>query len=388
MIDKLKNSQIIQYLIMAFAIYIFGYSVYSIFFKTEERQNRVVISDIVPEDIVDDDIKIDPLAQSINQDRRLEVLKDDTERSLSDEEMYIGKHYDTNRINDIVNDLQINLDGTKKEEEDVNITEPKPEEDVDRDLEIPELKLDKPPSRDLDNRNIETPDMIAEREARYLEEEERRLQKKIRLYQMVANSSMSKLPESHYYKKRKKIINSNYNSGSVSNKSNNTSSSSNYNNVNRSINNDIKIKVGSSYYGRLINSVNSAYSNSVRALIKINDGDLKGSTLVGNIQSTNSNLIISSNRLILPNGHEQSVQAIVLDPKNLTPALVDEVDRHLGERVLYSILGSSIDILANSESNNQYANTTTLFSNEVSKELNGIRSEVKVYPRDLVVVFY
>lgn len=167
----------------------------------------------------------------------------------------------------------------------------------------------------------------------------------------------------------------------------------------------LQIRPGSSYVARLINPVNSLYADQLKPILDITTGDLQGYRLVGeiNFSEASNGVIITGNKVVSPNGDEHSVEftAIRYEGDELTPLFADEIDRHLGGRIGYSILSALTSdysgmLQTNSVKDTNMVNpgeTTAQKSGEVmSKTFDELAeqyvTEVKVNPQNLIVVFY
>ena len=164
------------------------------------------------------------------------------------------------------------------------------------------------------------------------------------------------------------------------------------------------IKPGSSYIGTLINPLNSLYQE-VKPIINIEAGDLKGYRLVGEISSNEASggLIINGTKVVSPEGVEANISFVAIrnNDGELTPLFVDEIDRHLMGKIGYTVLGAltndyASQVSGNSKKDSNSINfgetTSTETGDQLSQTFSEIaqqyRTEIKVNPQSMIIIFY
>ena len=164
------------------------------------------------------------------------------------------------------------------------------------------------------------------------------------------------------------------------------------------------IKPGSSYIGTLINPLNSLYQE-VKPIINIEAGDLRGYRLVGEISSNEASggLIISGSKVVSPEGVEVNTSFVAIRNTDgeLTPLFVDEIDRHLMGKIGYTVLGALTNDYASQVSGNNRKDsnsinfgetTSTETGDQLSQTFSEIaqqyRTEIKVNPQSMIIIFY
>ncbi len=164
------------------------------------------------------------------------------------------------------------------------------------------------------------------------------------------------------------------------------------------------IKPGSSYIGTLINPLNSLYQE-VKPIINIEAGDLRGYRLVGEISSNEASggLIISGSKVVSPEGVEVNTSFVAIRNTDgeLTPLFVDEIDRHLMGKIGYTVIGALTNDYASQVSGNNKKDsnsinfgetTSTETGDQLSQTFSEIaqqyRTEIKVNPQSMIIIFY
>lgn len=164
------------------------------------------------------------------------------------------------------------------------------------------------------------------------------------------------------------------------------------------------IKPGSSYIGTLINPLNSLYQE-VKPIINIEAGDLRGYRLVGEISSNEASggLIINGTKVVSPEGVEANISFVAIrnNDGELTPLFVDEIDRHLMGKIGYTVLGALTNDYASQVSGNNRKDsnsinfgetTSTETGDQLSQTFSEIaqqyRTEIKVNPQSMIIIFY
>lgn len=165
------------------------------------------------------------------------------------------------------------------------------------------------------------------------------------------------------------------------------------------------VKPGSSYTAKLINPLNSLYQDDVRPIMNIIGGDLDGYRLVGEtaFSEASNGLIIKATEMTSPSGEKIQVDAVAIryEGEELTPLFADEIDRHLGGRIGYSILGALSNDYSSMSTRNNNKDTTSVRAGDTTAEKGGevmtstfeelaqqYVTEVKVNPQNLIVIFY
>lgn len=165
------------------------------------------------------------------------------------------------------------------------------------------------------------------------------------------------------------------------------------------------IRPGSSYMAKLINPLNSLYADHIKPILDISDGDLEGYRLVGDIvfSEASNGVIIKGDKVVSPKGDSHSVQftAIRYEGDELTPLFADEIDRHLGGRIGYSVLAALSSDYSGMMTTNSSKENTTVRPGETTAQKGGevmsstfeelaeqYVTEVKVNPQSMIVIFY
>lgn len=167
----------------------------------------------------------------------------------------------------------------------------------------------------------------------------------------------------------------------------------------------LSIRPGSTYVAKLLNPLNSLYAEQVRPILDISGGDLDGYRLVGEItfSEASNGVIITGDKIVSPAGDAYPAEftAIRYEGDELTPLFADEIDRHLGGRIGYSVLGAlTSDYAGMMTTNNSKENTTVRPGETTSTKAGEVMSstfeelaqqyvtEVKVNPQNMIVIFY
>lgn len=165
------------------------------------------------------------------------------------------------------------------------------------------------------------------------------------------------------------------------------------------------IKPGSTYLAKVLNPTNSLYSSQVRPVMDITSGDLKGYRLVGEISYAEGaeGVIITGSEVVSPSGEKYQVDftAMRYNKNELTPMFADEIDRHLGARIGYSVLGALTSDYAGMLATNSVKDTIKVNPGETTAERSGeiisqtfsdiasqYKTEIKVNPQNVIVIFY
>lgn len=195
------------------------------------------------------------------------------------------------------------------------------------------------------------------------------------------------------------------------------SKDSNIDNTNKD---DYYIMPGSSFYGTLLNNLNSSVVNNV-AIIEFSSRDLKGFKAIGTTVPNNNGetMSIVVNELIDPKGKRIQVRAFAVDAENMESTFSDHVDSKMLKRIGLTsasiVLNAFGDAKTTSEASGgvttatQFGTTTTtpvqnfvdLFAGNVAKntgerldeylveELQKSQNEIKIDAgKKLIVIFH
>lgn len=147
------------------------------------------------------------------------------------------------------------------------------------------------------------------------------------------------------------------------------------------------------------------YKDDIKPILDFTSGDIKGYRGVGEVKYRENadGLIISISSLWDNDGVEHKVKGVGIQYSGteLTPTFQDEINRHLLGKIGYSVLAGLTGAYGDtSEQNNEKDTTTatvpTALMGSAGKTLSGTfanlasqyKTEVKVYPQTLLVIFY
>lgn len=155
-----------------------------------------------------------------------------------------------------------------------------------------------------------------------------------------------------------------------------------------------KIVAGSSFYGRLKNTLYSGYTDS-GAILEIDNANFKKCNFIGNAKYLDARgLAIDINRVACEDGYEQQVNAKAFRISDLKPVFSDKIERHLFPKVVIGTLDGLINMIridANDQSVNEKGyiqNNKSLVDTILAEELKRYQTEETAYPQSMVIIFY
>jgi len=155
-----------------------------------------------------------------------------------------------------------------------------------------------------------------------------------------------------------------------------------------------KIVAGSSFYGRLKNTLYSGYTDS-GAILEIDNPNFKKCNFIGNAKYLDARgLAIDITRVACEDGYEQAVNAKAFRISDLKPVFSDKIDRHLFPKVVIGTLDGLINMIridARDQSVNSQGylqNNKSLVDTILAEELKRYQTEETAYPQSMVIIFY
>jgi hypothetical protein len=402
LIKKIQTSQTFQLALVFVAVSVIGFAIYNKFFSTNNFSGPISKGESSLNSNSKELKDIDPLKPSFNDDVNKENLKVEINNKKDPNSNYIPNENELN-TKLINNSSLVDFNNIfSSPEETVNnklkstyVTNEKKLENIKLKNKIEDLekKINSLSDKKVKKKELNPFSSNNEDENPF---KSNKLNKKnteldLQLYTYLSSDSIA---DSNHY---------NFNNGVLLVETNNSSdnvTNTNVTNINELSN---RIKAGSSFYAELLTPINSLYPG-LKVIAEISTKELGKITLIGTAvpNSNSTSMTIQFNELITENNKRESISAIGINAKNLTPGFVDNLDTKFFPRLSLALLGSVVDTLATfgsinvnlserkeeSATNPMIDTGKTLLSSEINNQLNYMNTEIKVNQQNFIVMFY